>query len=101
MKFCEHCNLAVENDICPNCNKRTRIIDGEDMCFFGEYNIFESNMLIAALETENIPYIDQSIYFYAISAKFGKPNGKRIYLRYSDFDRVLEIDATIFGKKED
>ena len=100
MNFCEHCNIAIESEICQNCNRKTRQINDEDVCFFGEYDTYKSDMLIQSLVAENISYAVKPVYIFAYKAKYGLPDKKQIYLRFCDFDKAKEIYVTMFNEEE-
>ena len=97
MKFCEKCNIATENEICPKCNKKTRQIENTDMCFFGEYDAIKSDMFIGALEREKIKHVVMPVYLLAHNAKYCLPDRKQIFLKYGDFEKAEEIYKTMFG----
>ena len=99
MLFCEKCNFITTENRCPLCNnKKLRTVDDADFCFFANldefyFNMLESTLNEKAIDVIGVPYYPRGVTY----ATAGRAQGRKVYIRYKDIERVKEIYETLFG----
>lgn len=103
MKFCEKCNLMVQYDRCPACgSKKVRDIRENDFVLLVNLDSFHCEMLEYALNDNQIE--NACIPYYPLgvtNANAGRASGRRVYVRFKDLERAMEVYKTIFFSSSD
>lgn len=100
MLFCEKCNLLVDNTFCPNCrNKKLREVSDEDFCYFVDlrftyYEMFEQILKKNDIDVVSVPYYPGNMVVFSNA---GRADGRKVYIRYKDFDLALKMYNSIFS----
>lgn len=99
MNYCEKCKNWIEGNICEHCgNKKLREVKDNDYCYFQDLSEFNSKMFDCALKNQNIndavliPVYNSLVTY----SNAGHSDSRKIYLRFSDFDKAIDIYNDIF-----
>lgn len=92
MNFCEGCNIACNDERCPNCGrKKLRAVNDDDFCLVAKIDRFFGDVLKVDLENENIECVLMP-YGTGVNAKFALPlESYLLYVRYKNLDYVRKI----------
>lgn len=92
MNFCERCNIAFNDERCPQCGrKKVRPVTGDDFCFVAKVGRVFGDNLKCNLEDENIECILMP-YGTGFNATRGLPlESYLLYVRYKNLDYVRQI----------
>lgn len=94
MNYCEKCNVATEQAVCPLCGSRkVRQAQDDDFCLLTESKGQNCEGLIAAFEEEGVPY-SAVPYGSGVETKFGMPlKNCRLYVPFSSLETAKSIAA--------
>ncbi len=92
MNFCESCNIACIDDICPKCGrKKLREVTDEDFCFVAEVSRMYGRNLKDNLEKENIECALMP-YGNGTNAIVGLPlEDYLVYVPYKNLEYVRQL----------
>ncbi len=103
MLFCEKCNLLTTEKRCPSCgNKKLREVAPEDYCFFANLTASNFEMFASTLKENNLDVVGVPYYANGLisHANAGRAGGRKVFIRYRDFEKAKEIFNTIFKAEE-
>lgn len=93
MLYCEKCNILVKCEKCPLCkNMNLREVKDIDFCYFTSigtihYEIFKNALKKEKIDIVGIPYYTRPVTL----SSAGRAQGRRVYVRYKDFEKAKEI----------
>lgn len=92
MNFCERCNIACDDDICPICgNKKLRAVKDDDFCLVAQVERAFGDNLKRNLENDDIECVLMP-YGTGFRSRVALPlEDYLLYLRYKNLDRVRQI----------
>ena len=95
--------MLVEDNFCPNCgSKKLREVSDNDFCFFVNIDASTYEMLEFALKENNIESVGVPFYPNGVSyANAGRASGRKVFVRFKDFDQVYDIYETLFFPCDD
>jgi hypothetical protein len=80
-------------------NKRLRAVMTEDYCYFAsleleKYDPFESALKENGIEALGVPFVMGGTSY----ASGGRPNARKVYIRYKNIEKAAEIYRDLFGE---
>lgn len=92
MNFCERCNIACDDEICPKCGrKKLRTVREDDFCLVAKVKRAFGDNLKYNLESENIECVLMP-YGTGFGARVALPlEDYLLYVRYKDLDYARQI----------
>jgi RNA polymerase subunit RPABC4/transcription elongation factor Spt4 len=99
--YCDRCNISTTEKVCPSCgNPRLRSVTTEDFCYFvsldsADYEKFENALKENGIARLGIPYSNTPAY-----AAAGRPDGRKVYIRYKNTEKAWEIYRSLFGEEK-
>lgn len=100
--FCEKCNIIFEANYCPICgSKNVRKPVPDDLCFLTEKEMPWSGMIEDVLHQNKVPVLSKSTIGAGMAVRTGSMFEKyRIYVRYEDLQKAIEIVKQLFSSDE-
>ena len=97
--YCQRCRRLFDGPACPECGKDrwAREPRAEDPCFLMERGAPWDGMLADVLDQHGIAHLDHSRVGAAIGMRAPSLQSSRIYVRYDELDRALELAEELFG----
>lgn len=99
MLYCEKCNILVKCEKCPLCKSMNlRKVKDIDFCYFTSigtihYEIFKNSLKKEKIDIVGIPYYTKPVTL----SSAGRAQGRRVYVRYKDFEKAKDIFNMLFG----
>lgn len=93
MFFCEKCNLLSSQDICQNCNKKTRKVCDDDYCYLIDLHLFKAKMLETMLTNNNLEFVVLPTRndLAGHSAFSKEADTHRIFVKYKNYQTAIDI----------
>ena len=98
LRFCKNCNELTEQAVCPNCGKKTCAPKADDLCYVTNFNSMSRSMYADALKGSGVSCLAVPV-FEGVS-QMNTPSYYKVYVRYDDYDKALEIFDGIWGDDE-
>lgn len=97
--FCENCNELTAETVCPRCGKTARTPQGDDLCYFTDFNELTRSMFADALKEQNVECLAVPVFEGASYSN--SPAYFKVYVRYNDYDTATQIFDSIWGGQEE
>lgn len=93
--FCKDCNELTEEKVCPKCGKKTRKPKDDDLCYVTDFDEMTRSMFVDALKGSGISCL--AVPVFEGSNYMNKPSRFKVYVRYDDYNKAVEIFDSIWG----
>jgi len=93
--YCEDCSKLTEQTVCPKCGKPAREPNDGDLCYVGEFGDMGQSMFADALNNNGIEFV--CVPVHGGFTQLNTPNGYKIYVRYRDYGKALELFDVLFS----